>query len=69
MCSVGIEAQGDDAYIKVLTTGGEVWQTHGDVNGTNFIWDEAWVQRTTPPALRSTSFTRGTIDQDAVNRS
>ncbi|MFD3996815.1 hypothetical protein ACFWSQ_29245, partial [Streptomyces sp. NPDC058583] len=69
VCSVGIEAQGDDAYIKVLTTGGQVYQTHGDVNGANFIWDEGWVLRTAPPALRSTMFTRGTINQAAVNRS
>ncbi|MGW5341425.1 hypothetical protein [Streptomyces sp. HUAS TT3] len=41
-CAISIEAQGNDAYIKVLTTDGQVYQTHGDVEGTDFIWDEAW---------------------------
>ncbi|MEF2526444.1 MULTISPECIES: hypothetical protein [Streptomyces] len=47
-CAIAIEAQGDDAYVKVVTTAGTVWQTHGDVNGAGFVWDEPWVQRTTP---------------------
>ncbi|MFG3038943.1 hypothetical protein ACGFYZ_18810 [Streptomyces sp. NPDC048330] len=47
-CAVGYEAQGNHAYVKVLTTGGQVWQTHGDTVGATFVWDEAWVQQTTP---------------------
>ncbi|WP_284581434.1 hypothetical protein [Streptomyces sp. 2P-4] len=52
-CAIGIEAQGDDAYVNVVTAAGAVWQTHGDVNGAGFVWDEPWVQRTTPaPVVR-----------------
>ncbi|WP_223856995.1 hypothetical protein [Streptomyces sp. KD18] len=47
-CAIGIEAQGDDAYVHVVTTAGTVWRTHGDVNGAGFVWNEPWVQRTTP---------------------
>ncbi|MBT2402779.1 MULTISPECIES: hypothetical protein [unclassified Streptomyces] len=43
-CGISIEAQGNDAYIKVLTTDGQVFQTHGDIAGQTFVWDEAWVQ-------------------------
>ncbi|MET9851396.1 hypothetical protein ABZY57_00300 [Streptomyces sp. NPDC006450] len=43
-CGISIEAQGNDSYIKVLTTTGQVYQTHGDVGGGTFIWDEAWTQ-------------------------
>ncbi len=43
-CGISIAAQGNDAYIKVLTTNGQVFQTHGDVAGATFIWDEAWTQ-------------------------
>ncbi|MFD9444141.1 hypothetical protein ACFWBR_32945 [Streptomyces sp. NPDC060006] len=47
-CAVSISAQGNDAWIKVLTTGGEVWETHGDTNGTTFVWNEGWTQLTKP---------------------
>ncbi|MFD3723160.1 hypothetical protein [Streptomyces sp. NPDC058674] len=58
-CSISIESRGNDAWIKVLTTAGTVYQTHGDTNGTNFVWDEAWVQllpSPTPGTLRSKPF-------------
>ncbi|MFJ7960182.1 hypothetical protein ACIQ62_28225, partial [Streptomyces sp. NPDC096319] len=60
VCAVGYESQNNNAYVKVLTTSGQVWQTHGDVNGGNFIWDEGWFQQTTPTpvALRAGKFTR-----------
>ncbi|MGW1667456.1 hypothetical protein [Streptomyces sp. NPDC002324] len=41
-CSISISAQGNDAWVKVVTTGGAVWETHGDTNG-GFLWDEPWV--------------------------
>ncbi|MCY0935030.1 hypothetical protein [Streptomyces sp. H34-S4] len=43
-CGISIAAQGGDAFIKVLTTTGQVYQTHGDVTGMTFVWDEAWTQ-------------------------
>ncbi|MFZ3498875.1 hypothetical protein ACODT5_37635 [Streptomyces sp. 5.8] len=43
-CGISIAAQGNDAYIKVLTTTGQVFQTHGDTMGGTFVWDEAWTQ-------------------------
>ncbi|MFE7509782.1 hypothetical protein ACFU8I_00855 [Streptomyces sp. NPDC057540] len=60
VCAVGYESSGTNAYVKVLTVGGQVWQTHGDVGGNTFVWDEAWVQQTTPTpvALRSGKFQR-----------
>ncbi|MEU9105872.1 hypothetical protein AB0D54_16125 [Streptomyces xanthophaeus] len=48
-CGISIFAQGDDAFIKVLTTDGGVYQTHGDVNGANFVWDEAWFPQAPGP--------------------
>ncbi|MFF3214646.1 hypothetical protein ACFYYB_28915 [Streptomyces sp. NPDC002886] len=52
VCGVAVEAQGNDAFVKVVTSSGTVWQTHGDINGSNFIWNEAWIQQTTPmPAV------------------
>ncbi|MFD3328367.1 hypothetical protein [Streptomyces sp. NPDC058701] len=57
-CSISIQTQGNDAWIKVLTRGGTVYQTHGDTNGANFVWDEPWIQllpSPTPGTLRSNS--------------
>ncbi|MFD8292228.1 hypothetical protein ACFV2B_28955 [Streptomyces lavendulae] len=52
VCGVSFSSQGNDAWVKVVTASGQVWQTHGDVNGANFVWDEAWIQNTTPrPAV------------------
>ncbi|MBO4205205.1 hypothetical protein GSF22_04155 [Micromonospora echinofusca] len=48
VCGVAISSQGNDAWVKVLTTTGEVWQTHCDVPGTTFVCNEDWVQQTTP---------------------
>ncbi|WP_051795670.1 hypothetical protein [Streptomyces sp. NRRL S-87] len=57
-CAIAIEAQGNDAFVKVLTTTGTVWQTHGDTNGGTFVWDEPWTQQATPTpvVLRSMGF-------------
>ncbi|MFF0723442.1 hypothetical protein [Streptomyces sp. NPDC004134] len=52
-CSVGITTQGNDLWVQVLTTDGQVWQTHCDVPGTTLTCDEAWIQQTTPPSLMS----------------
>ncbi|MEU6984681.1 hypothetical protein ABZ946_14855, partial [Streptomyces sp. NPDC046324] len=70
VCAVGIEARGANAYVKVLTTDGTVWQTHGDVGGTSFVWDEPWTQQTTPTpvVLRNTKFSRALDAGGAVNR-
>ncbi|MEU3773082.1 hypothetical protein AB0F11_07700 [Streptomyces sp. NPDC032472] len=61
-CSVGIHAQGNDAYVRVLTTDGRVFQTHGDING-QFTWDEGWTQLTGPAtgALRAKGFKADTL--------
>ncbi|MFD3809015.1 hypothetical protein ACFWSF_37225 [Streptomyces sp. NPDC058611] len=58
-CSISIQNQGNDSWIKVLTTAGTVYQTHGDTNGVTFVWDEAWIQllpSPTPGTLRSKPF-------------
>ncbi|MEV1051707.1 hypothetical protein [Streptomyces sp. NPDC049887] len=47
-CSVSITAQGNSAYAKVLTLDNEVWETHGDIQGGTFVWDEPWVELTEP---------------------
>ncbi|MCX4779580.1 hypothetical protein [Streptomyces sp. NBC_01264] len=47
VCGVAIEAGGNDAYVKVVTAIGTVWQTHGDINGGNFVWNKEWFQQTT----------------------
>ncbi|MGW6939542.1 hypothetical protein ACWGF3_11120 [Streptomyces xanthophaeus] len=41
-CGISIFTQGDNAWVKVLTTTGGVYQTHGNVSMNNFIWAEAW---------------------------
>ncbi|MFI5826367.1 hypothetical protein ACIA6C_03745 [Streptomyces sp. NPDC051578] len=58
VCGIAIEARGNDAYVKAVTVNGTVWQTHGDIQGNTFVWDEAWVQQTTPTpvALRNKKF-------------
>ncbi|WMX46571.1 hypothetical protein RGF97_19460 [Streptomyces roseicoloratus] len=69
-CGIAMEAQGNDAYVKVITTAGTVYQTHGDVEGNAFIWDEGWTQQTTPTPvqLRSMKF-KGDLRTDGrVNR-
>ncbi|MFF1559412.1 hypothetical protein [Streptomyces sp. NPDC058279] len=48
VCGIAIEANDSDAYVKAVTVTGTVWQTHGDVSGTAFVWDEPWLQQTTP---------------------
>ncbi|MFE7094180.1 hypothetical protein [Streptomyces erythrochromogenes] len=50
-CAISITGQGINTYIRVLTTDNRVYQTHGDTNGTNFIWDEGWTELTPAPAL------------------
>ncbi|MFD5328311.1 hypothetical protein [Streptomyces sp. NPDC127092] len=59
-CGVSYDNQGNTALVKIVTVNGQVWQTVGDTNGTNFIWNQPWVQQTTPtPAvLRNNKFMR-----------
>ncbi|MFF5004229.1 hypothetical protein ACFY3G_15460 [Streptomyces phaeochromogenes] len=48
-CAVSISTDGDDeAWIKVLTTNGRVWETHGNEESDEFVWDERWKKLTTP---------------------
>ncbi|WP_329546566.1 hypothetical protein OG548_21715 [Streptomyces sp. NBC_01356] len=63
VCAIAIEAQGNDAFVKVVTEGGQVWQTHGDTQGGTFVWDEGWIQQATPTpvALRANKF-KGNLD-------
>ncbi|MEU8765068.1 hypothetical protein [Streptomyces sp. NPDC048659] len=58
-CGISIEAQGNDAYVKVITKGGQVWQTKGAIMGNTFVWNQPWVQQTTPTpvAARALRFT------------
>ncbi|MFJ9682918.1 hypothetical protein ACIRP2_33460 [Streptomyces sp. NPDC101194] len=49
-CSISLVDHGNDSYVKVLTTTGEVWETHGDTNGTNFIWTDPWVKVVAQPS-------------------
>ncbi|MFJ9641477.1 hypothetical protein [Streptomyces sp. NPDC101206] len=56
-CGVSIAAQGNDAYIKVLTVTGRIYQLHITVNGQNFTPDvvQGWIEltpRPTPAVLR-----------------
>ncbi|MDD9377467.1 hypothetical protein M8Z33_12525 [Streptomyces sp. ZAF1911] len=48
-CGISIFAHDNDAFIKVLTTTGQVFQTHGDTAGGTFVWDEAWTQQLPAP--------------------
>ncbi|MFF3714199.1 hypothetical protein [Streptomyces phaeochromogenes] len=49
-CSITISVStvGNDAWIKVLTTKGRVYETHGNRDDDEFIWDEDWEKLTTP---------------------
>ncbi|MGW3416847.1 hypothetical protein [Streptomyces phaeochromogenes] len=49
-CSITISVStvGNDAWIKVLTTKGRVYETHGNRDDDEFIWDEEWERLTTP---------------------
>ncbi|KOY50376.1 hypothetical protein [Streptomyces sp. XY332] len=51
---VSIEAQGIDAYVKVLTTTGRVYQLHVGIEGQSFDPDteQGWVLQNTTPTLR-----------------
>ncbi|CAM5262996.1 hypothetical protein STANM309S_03991 [Streptomyces tanashiensis] len=48
---------------------GQVWQTVGQTSGSDFIWNQAWSQQTTPtPAtLRSNKFERALPPSTARN--
>ncbi|MDH6224396.1 MULTISPECIES: collagen-like protein [Streptomyces] len=52
-CGVGISTQGNDLWVQVLTTGGQIWQTHCALEGTTLTCTEAWLPQTVPPTLRS----------------
>ncbi|MFC9295586.1 hypothetical protein ACFTWH_25775 [Streptomyces sp. NPDC057011] len=56
-CGVSLEAQGGDAYVKVLTTTGRVYQLHIDITGSNFSPDTVmgWQLKTVGPLLRGRS--------------
>ena len=41
-CAISISPQGNDTWVKVVTTAGAIWETHGDTNGNDFDWDEGW---------------------------
>ena len=49
-CSITISVStvGNDAWIKVLTTKGRVYETHGNRDNDEFVWDEEWERLTTP---------------------
>ncbi|QQM42206.1 hypothetical protein [Streptomyces liliifuscus] len=47
-CAISISADGEEAWVKVLTTNGRVYETHGDTDGSDFVWDERWKKLETP---------------------
>ncbi|MFD3312959.1 hypothetical protein [Streptomyces sp. NPDC058656] len=47
-CAISISTDGDEAWVKVLTTNGRVYETHGDTDGSDFVWDEKWRKLETP---------------------
>ncbi|MFF2406691.1 hypothetical protein [Streptomyces sp. NPDC058092] len=49
-CSISVVDHGNDSYVKVLTTTGQVWETHGVTNDGNFIWLEPWTLLVLQPA-------------------
>lgn len=53
VCGVGVSTQGNDLWVQVLTTGGQVWQTHCNVQGMTLTCTEAWVQQTPLPTTLS----------------
>ncbi|MFF4573823.1 hypothetical protein [Streptomyces sp. NPDC001410] len=48
-CAVSITAQGNSAFAKVLTTDNTVYETHGDIQGGTFVWDEPWTPLVNQP--------------------
>ncbi|MET9670888.1 hypothetical protein ABZY19_37025 [Streptomyces sp. NPDC006475] len=58
VCGISISSRLANAYVRVVTVDGTVFQTHGDVGGTSFVWDEGWTQLTTPVpgSLRAKGF-------------
>ncbi|GHB53773.1 hypothetical protein GCM10010306_054180 [Streptomyces umbrinus] len=48
-CSVSVSLAANDAWVKVLTTQGTVYETHGDRSGSDFEWDERWRKLTNQP--------------------
>ncbi|MFI5861346.1 hypothetical protein [Streptomyces sp. NPDC051546] len=69
VCGVAIESRGNDAFVKVVTATGTVWQTHGDINGGTFVWDEGWIQQTTPtPAVLLRGAFKGDLKADSAHR-
>ncbi|MFJ7267171.1 hypothetical protein ACIQV3_10985 [Streptomyces sp. NPDC099050] len=69
VCGVAILAQGNNAYVKVVTSTGTVWQTHGDINNNTFVWDEGWVQRATPtPAVLVRGAFKGDLMAEPAHR-
>ncbi|MEU5342029.1 MULTISPECIES: hypothetical protein [unclassified Streptomyces] len=46
--TISVSTAGNDAWIKVLTTKGRVYETHGNRDNEEFIWDEEWERLTTP---------------------
>ncbi len=69
VCGVGVSTQGNDLWVQVLTTGGQVWQTHCNVPGTTLTCTEAWVQQKPPPTSPSVLGPRnGSVPGSGPNR-
>ncbi|MFB9552733.1 hypothetical protein [Streptomyces roseoviridis] len=69
-CGVAFADQGMTAFVKIVTTTGQVWQTMGNTAGANFIWNQPWFQQTTPTpaALRANKFVRALPPGASPNR-
>ncbi|MFE2235937.1 hypothetical protein ACFXA4_25640 [Streptomyces sp. NPDC059442] len=57
-CGIAIEARGNAAYVKVVTTTGTVFQTVGNITGGAFTWNQGWVQQATPTPAALRAFKR-----------
>jgi hypothetical protein len=69
VCGVGVSTQGNDLWVQVLTTGGQVWQTHCNVPGTTLTCTGAWVQQKTPSTTLSAPNPRnGSVPGNGPNR-
>ncbi|WP_231627055.1 hypothetical protein [Streptomyces apocyni] len=49
VCSVTGSTQGNDTWVKALTTDGTVYQTRCDSEGQSLVCEEAWVEVTAQP--------------------
>ncbi|MFR9675518.1 hypothetical protein [Streptomyces sp. TR02-1] len=52
-CDITIDEQGNTARVKVITTGGDVYETVCDVTGGDVACEEEWGQLASPPVMNA----------------